>query len=182
MQKCRWPPKEECTLKGPWQPSQILPEIQIQSTIKIVKTFRKGTNWVNKVPWVCQQCNLVGLRRKEGSSDIHTQQWGIMTYIQRMVIAIGLQPKVVCSRRCLEASNAALLVMSCCCLVQEGHTSATLTTVKQSSFDCRVCLKISSCLRQCPRMSQSCETDWFTDPQVAENHSSWLFFVFSGSF
>lgn len=38
------------------------------------------------------------------------------------------------------------------------------------------------CLRRCPGMFQSCETNWFTDSLVAEVHSSFWFCLFSPSF
>lgn len=51
--------------------------------------------------------------------------------------------------------------------------ASTLSAIR---LPCRVCLK-NSCLRRCPGMSQSCETNLFTD-LLAEERSSWLWFVF----
>lgn len=67
------------------------------------RLLRKGTNWVNKVAWTCQQCNLVDLRIKARGADIHIQ-WihvRIMTDFQRMLTAWLTQLKIW-FRHCLE--------------------------------------------------------------------------------
>lgn len=51
-------------------------------------------------------------------------------------------------------------------------------TISLIKLSCWGCLKVSSCLRRSPAMSQARETNWFTNSLVAEDHNSWggLFF------
>lgn len=151
------------------------------------RLLRKGTNWVNKVAWTCQQCNLVDLRIKARGADIHIQ-WihvRIMTDFQRMLTAWLTQLKIW-FRHGLEQGEYAVTGDKLLLVRTRGTCSCgSVTTVTESNPDyfshqiilLQVCQKASSCLEGV----QGHPVLWkqlFKSSLVAQYHNRFFFFLF----